>query len=182
MDGRVLLVDVSMAPLAVITWMKAVTLLWTEKAETLEAQDAVVRSPSVTMVLPSVLKLRRHVRGSRHGPRLSRRHIFYRDDYRCQYCRKQLPARELNLDHVIPRSRGGRTTWDNVVTCCRSCNISKGGRTPREARLKLAKRPVRPAWTLADEIMASHSAVPEVWAKYLQWYATKGKKAASGNA
>ena len=76
--------------------------------------------------------------------RFNRRNIFARDGNRCQYCGRRLPSPQLSLDHVIPRSRGGRTTWDNVVCACLRCNVKKGGRTPREARMMLIRKPVRP--------------------------------------
>ncbi len=79
--------------------------------------------------------------------RFSRFNIYARDDSTCQYCGKRLPRSELNLDHVVPRSRGGSTSWENVVCSCIGCNLRKGGRTPDEAGLRLLKLPSRPRWT-----------------------------------
>ena len=79
--------------------------------------------------------------------RFSRHNIYMRDGNTCQYCGQELPRTELNLDHVVPRAQGGRTTWENVVCCCIDCNLSKGARTPEQAGLKLLKAPVRPRWT-----------------------------------
>ena len=79
--------------------------------------------------------------------RFSRLNIYARDHDTCQYCGKQLPRSELNLDHVVPRSQGGKTTWENVVCSCIPCNLKKGGRTPEQAGIKLLNRPVRPRWT-----------------------------------
>jgi len=76
----------------------------------------------------------------------TRPHVYKRDLYVCQYCEKKKSENELNYDHVIPRSRGGKTTWDNIVTCCYSCNAKKGNRTPEQAGMILRKRPVRPSW------------------------------------
>jgi 5-methylcytosine-specific restriction endonuclease McrA len=79
--------------------------------------------------------------------RFSRQNIYLRDGLTCQYCQQRLPRSELNLDHVIPRSRGGRTTWENVVCSCIACNVRKGGRTPQEAGMRLMKTPTRPRWS-----------------------------------
>ncbi len=79
--------------------------------------------------------------------RFSRLNIYARDGDTCQYCGRQLPRSDLNLDHVVPRSQGGRTSWENVVCSCVSCNLKKGGRTPEQASIKLLKKPVRPRWT-----------------------------------
>ncbi len=79
--------------------------------------------------------------------RFSRHNIYMRDGNTCQYCGEELPRVDLNLDHVVPRAQGGRTTWENVVCCCIDCNLSKGARTPDQAGLKLLKMPVRPRWT-----------------------------------
>ena len=79
--------------------------------------------------------------------RFSRHNIYMRDGNTCQYCGLELPRTDLNLDHVVPRAQGGRTTWENVVCCCIDCNLSKGARTPEQAGLKLLKSPVRPRWT-----------------------------------
>ena len=83
----------------------------------------------------------------RHEVRFTRKNIFYRDRSRCQYCGQRFQTRELNLDHVTPLSRGGKSTWENVVCCCVDCNLDKGARTPDQAGMKLLKIPVRPRWT-----------------------------------
>ena len=79
--------------------------------------------------------------------RFSRHNIYMRDGNTCQYCAQELPRSELNLDHVVPRAQGGRTTWENVVCCCIDCNLTKAARTPEQAKMKLLKGPVRPRWT-----------------------------------
>jgi 5-methylcytosine-specific restriction endonuclease McrA len=97
--------------------------------------------------IPRVILLRHYDRVPKRQIRFSRVNIFSRDRFTCQYCGKNPQRSELNLDHVIPRSQGGRTTWENVVCCCVSCNRRKGGRTPAQASLRLPRKPVRPRWT-----------------------------------
>jgi 5-methylcytosine-specific restriction endonuclease McrA len=109
--------------------------------------DEVIRTVNRTIRVPRVILLQVYDRIPRAKVRFSRHNIYTRDNNTCQYCGRQLPRTELNLDHVIPRSRGGRTTWDNVVCCCIDCNIAKGARTLEQAGLKLLKVPVRPRWT-----------------------------------
>jgi len=82
----------------------------------------------------------------RHEVRFTRKNIFYRDRNRCQYCGHRFATRDLNLDHVVPLSRGGKSTWENVVCCCIPCNSRKGGRTPDEAHMRLIHSPARPRW------------------------------------
>jgi 5-methylcytosine-specific restriction endonuclease McrA len=100
----------------------------------------VIRVPRVLLLIAYERIPRRHVRFSRFN-------IFARDDNTCQYCGHRFPRTELNLDHVIPRSRGGLSTWENIVCSCHICNRRKGGRTPDEASMRLVRRPRRPEWT-----------------------------------
>jgi 5-methylcytosine-specific restriction endonuclease McrA len=97
--------------------------------------------------VPRVLLLQAYERVPRRHVRFSRFNIFARDNNTCQYCGQRLPRMDLNLDHVIPRSRGGLSTWENIVCSCHACNRRKGGRTPEEARMMLIRRPRRPEWT-----------------------------------
>jgi len=99
-----------------------------------------IRIPRVVVLIAYEYLPRGRVRFSRHN-------IYARDHDTCQYCGRQLPRSELNLDHVVPRAQGGKTTWENVVCSCVSCNLKKGGRTPAQARMNLLKVPVRPRWT-----------------------------------
>ncbi len=96
------------------------------------------------IAVPRVVRLLRFDKVPRVEARFNRRNIFARDGNRCQYCGKRFPSSELSLDHVIPRSRGGKTTWSNIVCACVKCNVRKGGRTPREAHLRLIRKPRKP--------------------------------------
>lgn len=102
--------------------------------------------------IPRILHLSRYDRSPRFGIRLTRRNLLLRDNYRCQYCSGEPGLRELNVDHVLPRSRGGRDTWDNLVISCRSCNLKKGKRTPDEAGMHLLRPPSKPGWSTAAHI------------------------------
>jgi len=103
-----------------------------------------IRAVNFELQVPRVIRLLSYDRMPRQKLQLNRRSVLARDEHRCQYCGRQFPPQRLSLDHVIPRSRGGRTTWENVVCACLECNIKKGGRTPREAKMKLVRRPIRP--------------------------------------
>jgi len=94
--------------------------------------------------VPRVIRLLHYDRLPRHVVKFNRRNIFLRDENRCQYCSRQFGAHRLSLDHVVPSSRGGKTTWENIVCACRRCNVRKGGRTPQEAGMRLHRRPFRP--------------------------------------
>jgi 5-methylcytosine-specific restriction endonuclease McrA len=121
-----------------------------------------------TLRVPRVLHLTRYDRTPRTLVRLSRRNLMLRDGHQCQYCGRRPPVRELNIDHVMPRSRGGRDLWDNLVTACKTCNLRKGSRTPDEANLKLLRQPARPRWTAATRIlMGAGEPYPE-WSPFLQ--------------
>ena len=118
----------------------------------LSAIEALDRSPDQDWIkavgyelqAPRVIRLPHCDRRPRHGLRFNRRNVFARDANRCQYCGKSFPTSELSLDHVLPKSRGGPTSWDNIVCACVACNIRKGGRTPREARMQLVRQPTMP--------------------------------------
>jgi len=132
---RVLLLNATYEPLRVISWKRAITLLTLDKVEVLETYDRVVRSVTLAIRLPAVVRLIHLVRFRKHTIRFSRENIYIRDKYQCQYCAESKHASDLTYDHVIPKSRGGKTAWENIVTCCLPCNKKKGGRTPKQARM-----------------------------------------------
>jgi 5-methylcytosine-specific restriction endonuclease McrA len=103
-----------------------------------------VRAVHFEIQVPRIIRLVRFERSQTATLRLNRRNLFARDGHRCQYCGQNLPVSQLSLDHVVPRSRGGATTWENVVASCFHCNTKKGGRTPQEARMRLIRQPARP--------------------------------------
>ncbi len=142
MEPAVLVLNQNYDPINVCNARRAFTLLYGGKAEVLEHGLGVLRSPSFAFPLPSVIRLVYMVKRPRPQMRLTRREVFMRDRHTCQYCGRQ--ARELTLDHVFPRHRGGRHTWENLVAACKGCNHRKAGRTPSEARMLLSRAPYRP--------------------------------------
>jgi 5-methylcytosine-specific restriction endonuclease McrA len=120
---------------------------WAELAAA--AEDDVVRTIGRVIKIPRVIVLQMYDRLPKTRVRFSRLNIYARDDNTCQYCAQKLPRNLLNLDHVVPRSRGGRTTWENVVCCCVPCNLKKGSRLYHEAGMRLLRQPFRPRWTPA---------------------------------
>lgn len=121
---------------------------WREVCELLahakQPDEDWIRAVHFEIQVPRVIRLLHYDRLPRRGLRLNRHTVFARDGHRCQYCGRRFPSSDLSLDHVIPRSRGGETTWENVVCACLECNVKKGGRTPQEAHMRLVAPPVRP--------------------------------------
>jgi 5-methylcytosine-specific restriction endonuclease McrA len=140
--GRALVLNATDVPLAVLSARRAVVLVLKEKADVIESNGAIFRSEHVHLDAPSVVRLRRFVKVPyRHQAPLTRRGVFARDAYACQYC----GSGAENLDHVLPRSRGGLHVWENVVAACRRCNAKKMDRTPAEAGFTLARTPFAPS-------------------------------------
>lgn len=159
-----------MAPHKVISWQRAIVLSFLGKVEVVAEYDELVRSPSVAVKAPAVVRMHRTQVPSRAvAIRFCRSNVFRRDGYRCQYCGVQLAASRLTFDHVLPRARGGRTEWENIVTCCRPCNDRKRDRTPEEASMKLVRRPARPAWLPPARIgiALDRATAPEPWRAFV---------------
>jgi len=136
--------------------------------------DEAIGTPRGAICIPRVLLLHSYNRVPRAPLRLSRRHVYMRDEYTCQYCCERPGVKELNLDHVHPRSQGGRSTWENLVTSCRRCNLKKGYSTPEEVGMRLRRRPVRPSWSLALTLTASRRRFVE-WEPFLTAVAPAGE-------
>jgi 5-methylcytosine-specific restriction endonuclease McrA len=126
--------------------------------------------PIVAGVLrvPRVLHLQRYERMPRVSIRLTRRNLLLRDQQQCQYCGRRPTLRDLNVDHVRPRSRGGASTWENVVIACRACNLRKGHRTPEEAGMRLIRPPQRPKWSTTAHILMSAEPLLLEWRPFLK--------------
>ena len=140
--SAVLVLNQNYEPLNVCNARRAFVLVDRGKAEVLEHSEGVLRSAIRTFPLPSVIRLIYMIRRPRPQMRLTRREVFARDNYTCQYCGRQ--TKDLTIDHVVPRHRNGRHTWDNLVSACRGCNHRKAGRTPAEAHMALLKEPKAP--------------------------------------
>jgi len=166
---RTLLLNQGYEPIKVISWQRAMTLVTLEKVEVVEEYDADVRATSLLVKVPAVVRLRKAFRRHAKPVKFSRVNIYARDSYRCQYCGTKCTIAGLTYDHVVPRSRGGRTTWENIVSCCYACNARKANRTPAEAKMVLRTAPVRPAWIPAVQIRVSTKSVPDAWRDYVYW-------------
>lgn len=161
-----LLLNASFEPLRVISWQKAVTLSFLGKVEIVHSYDREIRSVSLAIRVPAVVRLLRYVQIGTRRPPLTKLNILARDQYSCQYCRQELTRKDATLDHVLPRSRGGKTAWDNLVIACHSCNRKKGGLTPKEAGMKLLKPPIQPEWLPVLSLRFQKN-LPDAWLIFL---------------
>jgi 5-methylcytosine-specific restriction endonuclease McrA len=163
---HVLVLNATYEPLNVVSVRRAVLLLLKEKAELVEAAEAWLRSEHLEVPVPLVIRLVYYVRIPRRFTLpVSRRTVLARDDYMCQYCGAQPGKGNLTIDHVLPRCRGGESSWENVTTACGPCNRRKGDRLPEEAAMPLQSRPRRPRY-LALTILEGAGA-PKEWDKYM---------------
>jgi len=154
-------------PLSLWSWQEAIKAVFLGRVNILSEYERSVRSPCFEMKLPSVVSLKQYVPPAPR-PAFTRFNVFLRDRFICQYCGSR---EELTFDHVVPRSRGGRTTWDNVVAACSSCNLMKGGRLPRECHMYPRHEPQRPT---VRELQENGRAFPprylhESWRDFLYW-------------
>jgi 5-methylcytosine-specific restriction endonuclease McrA len=170
--SRTLLLNSTYEPLRVISWQRAITMVYLGKVEVIRTYDWLLRSVSAGVEAPAVVKLVQLVHRHRVRIAFSRSNVFLRDGHRCQYCLVRLPAVELTTDHVIPRSRGGATSWDNVVTACSPCNRKKANRTPVQARMTLQRAPERPRSLPALTLRLSDDSAPEPWREFLSYGGT----------
>jgi 5-methylcytosine-specific restriction endonuclease McrA len=166
MDGVVLLLNSDYEPLNVCNIRRAFRLVFVEKAEVIQYNHHDIRTVTEVFRAPSVIRLHHRVKRPRPRVRLSRREIFARDKFTCQYCGMQ--THDLTLDHIIPRHRGGMHTWDNLVAACKHCNHRKGGRLVDEARMRLMRPPFEPrcdVYTLFTPYLTDPR--NEAWRDYL---------------
>ena len=154
-------------PLSLWSWQDSLKAVFLERVNIVSEYDRVVRSPTTEFRLPSVVSLKNYVKPSRH-PAFTRFNVFLRDKFACQYCGDH---DDLTFDHVIPRSKGGHTTWENVVTACSPCNLAKGGALPHEAHMFPKQKPYCPT---VSQLHANGRLFPpnylhESWMDYLYW-------------
>lgn len=157
-------------PLSLWSWQDAVKAVFLDRVNILSEYDHKVHSPSFEMRLPSVIALKEYVPQSRR-PAFTRFNVFLRDRFSCQYCNGRLPTPDLTFDHVIPRSRGGKTNWENVVTACAHCNLRKGNKMPADARMHPTYTPRVPT---TYELQENGRSFPpnylhESWRDFLYW-------------
>lgn len=166
MEGTLLL-NASYEPLRVIPWQKAISLFFLGKVEVVEEYDREVRSVSLAVRMPAVVRLLRYIKLGRKRPPLSRLNLLARDNFQCQYCARIVTYKEATIDHVVPRSQGGETSWTNVVVACHPCNRTKGGRTPKQAKMELLNAAIEPDWLPILELRM-HNRLPASWGIFLK--------------
>lgn len=157
-------------PVARVHWQRAVSLLFMGKVEVVEEyEDQEVRSVTFAIKMPSVVRFLNKITHRKKAIKFSRENVYARDSGKCQYCAKSVPRHEATYDHVLPRSKGGLTTWENIVICCMGCNQAKGHRTPEQAKMKLLSHPVRPKKLPEMRITISwKKGMPDAWATWLR--------------
>jgi 5-methylcytosine-specific restriction endonuclease McrA len=163
MNARTLVLTPWYLPYRVVCWEDAITLLYLDKVEVVVSYAQKVRSPSVTLALPAVIRMKKRVSTHRYRIRFSRVNVFMRDEFRCMYCGKECAQRELTFDHVIPRSQGGRTEWANILSACNRCNTQKGNRTPAQAGMAPLRRPFKPDTLPMRPQRLDLGRIPEEW-------------------
>lgn len=166
MTIRTLLLTPWMTPARVISWQRAVVLTFLGKVEVVEEYDVPIAAPSLTIRAPAVVRQRRAAPVRARRTPFSRMNVFIRDAFTCQYCGESKAPIELSMDHVMPRSKGGTTNWENIVAACHPCNQRKAGRTPEEARMVLRRRPFRPTSLPASVSVERAKEVPLEWRAY----------------
>ena len=157
-------------PLSIWSWQDAVKAVFLDRVSVISEYERTIHSPSFEMRLPSVIALKEYVPAARR-PAFTRFNVFLRDHFHCQYCGQGFATSELTFDHVVPKSRGGRTSWSNVVTACSLCNLLKGNRLLRESGMMLQRMPDEPTTT---ELQENGRAFPpgylhESWRDFLYW-------------
>lgn len=166
---RTLVLSQGFEPVKIVSWQRALTLLFLGKVEVIEEYDRDVKTTSIAIKIPAVVRLLRAFRRHAKPVKFSRINIYGRDKYTCQYCGAKKPIGELTYDHVVPRAQGGKTTWTNIATCCQLCNRKKANRTPAEAGMRLLKTPVQPTATPVLVVTLSRTSVPDAWRDYMYW-------------
>lgn len=157
-------------PLSLWSWQEAIKAIFRDSVTVISEYERVVRSPQFELKLPSVIALKEYIPMARK-PAFTRFNVFLRDRWQCQYCGNYFKTHELTFDHIIPRARGGRTTWENIVAACRGCNTAKGHKMPHEVNMYPLKEPRQPS---IYELQESGRSFPpnflhESWGDFLYW-------------
>ena len=164
---KILVLNYSYEPLQFCSAKRGIVMVLVGRAERIESDGFVIRSPSVSFQLPAVIRVLKMVkRNRRKGVNFSKKNILRRDNHTCQYCGISNPL--LTVDHVLPKSRGGKTNWTNVVVACKPCNLKKGNQTPSERGMRLRQKPSKPEfyWPFFN-IPTGPTSHLEIWKKYL---------------
>ena len=157
-------------PLSLWSWQDTVKAVFLNRVNIVSEYDQVIRSPRIEMRLPSVIALKEYIPSDRR-PAFTRFNVFLRDRFTCQYCGDGFPTHDMTFDHIVPRSRGGRTVWSNVVTACGACNLMKGNRLPQEAHMFPRYAAMQPS---SQQLQENGRAFPpnflhESWRDFLYW-------------
>lgn len=157
-------------PLSLWPWQEAIKAVFLDRVNVVSEYDREVRSPTRTVRLPSVISLKEYAPTARR-PAFTRFNLFLRDRFTCQYCGQRFPTHDLTFDHVIPRSRGGGTSWTNVVAACGACNLRKANRTPAEAHMPLIRTPYPPSSYQLQDVGRRYppNYLHESWRDFLYW-------------
>lgn len=167
---RTLVLDRGYQPHRIVSWRRAITMLFDGKAEVVEEYDEeVYRSTTLVIKMPAVVRLLNKLTRKR-GVKFSRINVATRDGFACQYCGAKRSLSKLNYDHVVPRSQGGKTCWENIVMACYECNSRKRDRTPEQAGMALRKQPVRPkSLPIVAFRIDQVDSLPDAWASWVYW-------------
>lgn len=166
---RTLVLSQGFEPIKVISWQRAVALLSLGKIEVIEEYDHNIRSVSLVIKIPAVVRLLKAFKRHKNKVKFSRVNIFARDKYSCQYCGMKGKLSDLTYDHVVPRSQGGKTEWKNIATACYACNEKKRDRTPEQAKMHLRNKPEQPTWVPVMVVQISQTSAPDAWRDYVYW-------------
>lgn len=166
---QTLVLSQSYEPVKIVSWQRAITLLFLGKVEVVEEYDRDIKTTALVFKIPSIVRLLNAFRRHKKPTKFSRVNIYGRDKYSCQYCGAKKVISELTYDHVVPRSHGGKTVWINIVTCCSDCNRKKANRTPAQAGMRLLKVPVQPTTSPTLVVTVSKTSVPDAWRDFLYW-------------
>jgi 5-methylcytosine-specific restriction endonuclease McrA len=167
LSSRVLVLNSSYEPIHICTVRRAVVMIFKGHAVLQEPAGFCLRSVSSSFFAPSVIRLLHFVRIPYRNKLASKNNILIRDRYLCQYCGKPLRSQEVTLDHILPRSRGGESNWENLAACCPLCNVKKGSKLPEEAGLKLLRDPRNGSSFHFIHLLRHYGNVDEKWRKYL---------------
>ncbi len=163
---RTLLLSSSYFPIRIISWQRAVKMRFEGTADVVAEYSEEVSSPSTTWKIPAVIRERK-TKKVKHAVRYSKQNMFLRDRHTCQYCNEKFPLSQLNRDHVVPRSAGGKTTWENTVTSCLECNSFKGNRECDDCGMFPINQPVRPKTLPQVAPRIDRETAPVEWLAYL---------------
>lgn len=159
-----LVLNASYEIMKIVSWKKAVVWFFLDKIDIIEEYEQNIPTPSIKMKIPSVVKYKKLIRQKNRLVKFSRTNVHLRDNFTCQYCSKQVQPKELTVDHILPRSKGGISSWLNCVACCIDCNVRKGNKTLREAGIKLLREPYQPESFIQTKINLAK--MPDAWKNY----------------